>query len=62
MLEQVCMFCGRVYGHKPGNGVVGTSHGVCPVCEPNALELLESGVGAGVSVPLSAQGMEVACA
>ncbi len=61
MLEQVCMFCGRVYGHKSGNGVVGTSHGVCPVCEPNAMELLESGVG-GVSAPLSARGREVACA
>ena len=61
MLEQVCMFCGTVYGHKPGNGVSGQSHGVCPACESGALAAMEAFVG-GVSVPLSARGLEVACA
>ena len=61
MLERVCMFCETVYGHKPGNGKSGRSHGVCPDCAPGALEAMENFVG-GVSVPLSARGREVACA
>lgn len=61
MLEQVCMFCGKVYGCKPGRGVNGQSHGICPACAPDALELAEN-CPAGVSVPLSARGREVACA
>lgn len=61
MLEQVCMFCGTVYGHKPGHGVSGQSHGVCPDCEAGALEAMANFAG-GVSVPLSARGREVACA
>lgn len=39
---------------------MGPTHGVCPVCEPYALELLERGCGDGVSVPLSDRGREVA--
>lgn len=45
MLISVCMFCKTVYGIKPGRGVSGVSHGVCPACEPLAMELLERGVG-----------------
>lgn len=61
MIEQVCMLCKKVYGHKPGHGVSGQSHGVCPACESGALEAMDRFVG-GVSVPLSAKGREVACA
>jgi hypothetical protein len=45
MLISVCMFCKTAYGIKPGRGVSGVSHGVCPACEPFALEWLEKGVG-----------------
>lgn len=61
MIDLVCMFCGKVYGKKPGHGVTDESHGVCPACLPNALVLLEQGLG-GVSRPLSARGREVTCA
>lgn len=61
MIDRVCMFCGKVYGKKPGHGVTDESHGVCPACRPNALVLLEQGPG-GASVALSARRREVACA
>jgi hypothetical protein len=61
MIDRVCMFCGKVYGNKPGHGIAGESHGVCPACLPNALVLREQGLG-GVSGPLSARGRAVACA
>lgn len=41
MMERVCMFCKTVYGYKPGRGCEGQTHGICPACEPRALELLE---------------------
>lgn len=60
VIDRVCMFCKTVYGQKPGDASMGPTHGVCPVCEPYALELLERGCGDGVSVPLSDRGREVA--
>jgi len=60
MLVSVCMFCKVLYGSKSGNGVSGISHGICPACETNALELLEQGVGADASIPLSPLGKAVA--
>lgn len=62
MLISVCMFCKAEYGSKPGHGVSGVSDGVCPACEPFALNWLENGEGAAVSIPLSDRGREVACA
>ena len=59
MIDRVCMFCGQVYGQKPGHGCEGPTHGICPSCEPNAMALLEEGPG-GESLPLSERGMEVA--
>jgi hypothetical protein len=51
MLISVCMFCKKVYGIKPGRGVSGLSHGICPACEPFAMEWLERGVGVGEEKP-----------
>lgn len=53
MLIVVCMFCKSTYARKPGYGVSGVSHGVCPVCEPFAMEWLEGGrpVASGMSLP-----------
>lgn len=31
----VCAWCGEVMGYKPGEGVAGASHGICPDCEEN---------------------------
>jgi hypothetical protein len=45
MLISVCMFCKAVYGIKAGRGVSGVSHGICPACEPFAMEWLEKGLG-----------------
>lgn len=58
MIDRVCMFCGAVYGQKPGLGCDGPTHGICPSCEPHALALLEDGPS-GESMPLSDLGREV---
>jgi hypothetical protein len=32
LIRVICQFCGKHYGDKPGLGVIGDSHGVCPEC------------------------------
>ena len=32
-IRVICMYCQRHYKDKPGGGVAGISHGICPECE-----------------------------
>lgn len=32
VINVVCMYCGKDMGTKDGQGVTGTSHGICPEC------------------------------
>ena len=37
-LTIVCAWCSRPMGEKPGHGVVGVSHTICPACLPGVLK------------------------